>query len=78
MVLLLRFLFVSMVMGVIVRLLACLPIRVSLCFFGWLDVGVYVCLCVFNHFAAHFHVLFAVCEAFFGFSCTSGGPATPL
>ena len=35
-------------MGVFVRLLACLPIRVSLCFFGWLVVGVYVCLCVFN------------------------------
>ena len=32
---------------------------------GWLVVGVYVCLCVFKHFAAHFHVLFALWEAFF-------------
>ena len=54
-------------MGVFVRLLACLPIRVSLCFFGCLVVGVYVCLCVFKHFAAHFHVLFALWEAFFAF-----------
>ena len=71
-----------MVMGVFVRLLACLPIRVSLCFFGWLVgwlvVGVYVCLCVFKHFAAHFQVLFALWDAFFRFSCTLGGPATPL
>ena len=67
-----------MVMGVFVRLLACLPIRVSLCFFGWLVVGVYVCLCVSKHFAAHFHVLFALWEAFFRFSCILGGPATPL
>ena len=59
-------------MGVFVRLLACLPIRVSLCFFGWLVVGVYVCLCVFKHFAVHFHVLFALWEAFFCFSCTRG------
>ena len=54
-------------MGVLIRLLACLPIRVSLCFFGWLVVGVYVCLCVFKHFAAHFHVLFALRDAFFAF-----------
>ena len=54
-------------MGVFVRLLACLPIRVSLCFFGWLVVGVYVCLCVFKHFAAHFHVLFALWDVFFAF-----------
>ena len=56
-----------MVMGVFVRLLACLPIRVSLCFFGWLVVGVYVCLCVFRHFAVHFHVLFALWDVFFAF-----------
>ena len=54
-------------MGVFVRLLACLPIRVSLCFFGWLVVGVYVCLCVFKHFAAHFHVLFDFGGPFFAF-----------
>ena len=53
-----------MVMGVFVRLLACLPIRVSLCFFGWLVVGVYVCLCVFRHLAAHFRVLFALRDFF--------------
>ena len=51
---------------------SCLPL------FLWLVVGVYVCLCVFKHFAAHFHVLFALWEAFFCFSCTLGGPATPL
>ena len=39
---------------------------------GWLVVGVYVCLCVFKHFAAHFHVLFAVCEAFFAFLALRG------
>ena len=54
-------------MGVFVRLLACLPIRVSLCFFGWLVVGVYVSLCVFKDFVAHFHVLCALWEAFFAF-----------
>ena len=32
-------------MGVFVRLFACLPIRVSLCFFGWLLVS--MCACVF-------------------------------
>ena len=59
-------------MGVFVRLLACLPIRVSLCFFGWLVVGVYVCLCVFKHFAAYFHVLFALWDAFFDFLALRG------
>ena len=67
-----------MVMGVFVRLLACLPIRVSLCFFGWLVVGVYVCLCVLKHFAAHFHVLFALWDAFFAFLALWRGRATPL
>ena len=41
-------------MGVFVRLFACLPIRVSLCFFGWL-VGWLVgcwCLCVLVCFSA--------------------------
>ena len=54
-------------MGVLIRLLACLPIRVSLYFFGWLVVGVYVSLCVFKDFVAHFHVLCALWEAFFAF-----------
>ena len=63
-----------MVMGVFVRLLACLPIRVSLCFFGWLVVGVYVCLCVFQHLAVHFRALLALWETFLYFSCTLGGP----
>ena len=45
-VLLLRFLFVEVVMGVFVRLLACLPIRVSLCFFGWLLVSMCVLVCL--------------------------------
>ena len=66
-----------MVMGVFVRLLACLPIRVSLCFFGWLVVGVYVCLCVFKHFAAHFHVLFALWDAFLLF-LHFGGPCDSI
>ena len=37
-------------MGVFVRLFACLPIRVSLCFLGWL-VGCW-CLCVLVCFSA--------------------------
>ena len=45
--------------------------------FLWLVVGVYVCLCVFRHLAAHFRVLFALWETFLCFSCTLGGPATP-
>ena len=65
-------------MGVFVRLLACLPIRVSLCLFGWLVVGVYVCLYVFKHFAAQFHVLFALWDAFFLLFLHFGGPCDSI
>ena len=63
-------------MGVFVRLLACLPIRVSLCFFGWLVgwlvVGVYVCLCVFKQFAGHFMSYSHFVMPFFDFLALRG------
>ena len=48
-------------MGVFVRLFACLPIRVSLCFFGWL-VGwllVSMCACVFFGTLRHIFVSYS-------------------
>ena len=84
-VLLLRFLFAYMVMGVFVRLLACLPIRVSLCFFGWLLVS--MCACVFfgtlRHIFvsySHFGRLFCALLALWGalrLHCNAWGSTLP-
>ena len=63
-----------MVMGVFVRLLACLPIRVSLCFFGWLVVGVYVCLCVFSALCGTFSCLIRTLGDLFVLFLHFGGP----
>ena len=43
-------------MGVFVRLFACLPIRVSLCFFGWL---VSMCACLFFGALQHIFVSYS-------------------
>ena len=69
-----------MCVWVFVRLLLCLLIRVSLCFLGWLVVWVYgLCVLVcFSALAAHFRGFLALFEIVLWFSCTLGGPGTPL
>ena len=76
-------------MGVFVRLFACLPIRVSLCFSGWL-VGwllVSMCACVFfgtsrhifvsySHFGTHFWTFLALWEAL-RLHCNAWGSTLP-
>ena len=73
-------------MGVFVRLFACLPIRVSLCFFGcWLLVS--MCACVFfgtlrnifvsySHFGKHFWAFLALWEAL-RLHCNAWGSTLP-
>ena len=68
-----QILVVLLLWWVFVRLFACLLIRVSLCFLGWLFGSmVYVCLRVFRHLA-HLRALLTFLESCFCFSCILGG-----
>ena len=61
-------------MGVFVRLLACLPIRVSLCFFGWLGwLLVSMCACVFLSTLRHIFMPYSqFTRPFFAFLALRG------
>ena len=75
-VLLLGCLFVCAICS-FVCLFGCLLIRVSLYFFGWLAVCVYVCLLVVWHVAAYFRALLALWGTVLRLSCTFGDLGTP-